>query len=335
MKRGVFLSLVLFLILGELSATSVRAQSIDTSPPDDKTVKLIFIHHSTGEIWLTDNYGNLGQELAANNYFVSDTNYGWGPKNIGDRTDIVNWREWFRSRSTPRYMEALFTESNQNSDYGRPLEDPGGENEIVMFKSCFPNSALLGNPNDPPDPNEDFTVGHAKYVYNDLLNYFSSRPDKLFIVITAPPLQDPTYADNARAFNNWLVDKWLIENNYNLKNVAVFDFYNVLTHPDNHHRVQNGQIEHSSNESNTLFYDSDGDDHPNVAGTQKATAEFIPLLNFYYQRWTEDASTPTAIEQSRAESVTPPEGGGGLCSGSLSLGFATFIGMAIFSKKKK
>ena len=29
--------------------------------------------------------------------------------------------------------------------------DPGGENQIIMFKSCFPNSAVLsGNPVDPP-----------------------------------------------------------------------------------------------------------------------------------------------------------------------------------------
>jgi hypothetical protein len=44
---------------------------------------------------------------------------------------------------------------------------------------------------------------------------------------TAPPLRDPTYAANARAFNNWLVSEWLA--NYTYSNVFVFDFYNVLT----------------------------------------------------------------------------------------------------------
>jgi hypothetical protein len=118
----------------------------------------------------------------------------------------------------------------------------------------FPNSALEGGPDDPPDPDGWLSVGHAKYVYNEILQYFATRPDKLFIVITAPPLSDGTYAANARAFNNWLLNDWLAENNYNLNNVAVFDFYNILTSPDAHHRYANGQIEHIATSRNTLAY---------------------------------------------------------------------------------
>jgi hypothetical protein len=148
-------------------------------------------------------------------------------------------------------------------------------------------------------------VGNAKYIYNDLLNYFVTRPDKLFIVITAPPVQDTTYADNARAFNQWLVNDWLLENNYTLNNIAVFDFYNLLTHPDNHHWVHNGQIEHViAAGSNTEYYDSDGDDHPNVEGSQKATDEFIPLLNIFYHRWVSGAPAQPA-EESAADTPTP------------------------------
>jgi hypothetical protein len=39
-------------------------------------------------------------------------------------------------------MTALFNESGQNYSYSRTLSDPGGENEVVMFKSCFPRSSL-------------------------------------------------------------------------------------------------------------------------------------------------------------------------------------------------
>ena len=112
MKRIVMLGIVLtiLLIFEGISANFALAQSADVTPPEFP-VKLIFIHHSTGENWLADGYGNLGRRLAVNNYFVSDTNYGWGPNGIGDRTDIINWREWFRSNKTPRYLEALFNES--------------------------------------------------------------------------------------------------------------------------------------------------------------------------------------------------------------------------------
>ena len=264
--------------------TPALAQADDPNPPE-AVVKLIFIHHSTGENWLTDGYGDLGITLGQNNYFVSDTNYGWGPDAIGDRTDIVNWTEWFRGPDSDRFMTALYTENGQNSNYTRNLPDPGGENEIVMFKSCFPNSSLEGNPGDAAAPGDGLTVSNAKYIYTDLLNYFVTRPDKLFVVITAPPLTDPTYADNARAFNDWLVNDWLRENNYPYLNVVVFDFYNVLTHPDNHHYFRDGTIEHViAQEHNTSSYPSE-DDHPSVAGSRKATEEFVPLLNVFYHRW--------------------------------------------------
>jgi len=264
-------------------------------------VKLIFIHHSTGENWLTDEYGDLGRVLGENNYFVSDTNYGWGPDSIGDNTDYHNWIEWFVGPESNRYLDALYSESGQNSYYTRNLSDPGGENQIIMFKSCFPNSDLSGYPDDPANDGEWYTVGHAKFVYNRLLEYFVSRPDKLFIIITPPPLIDTTHAENARQFSRWLVEDWLAENNYSLSNVAVWDFHNVLTDPDNHHRYQEGAIELIIQKGNGgLYYDSDGDDHPNIAGSQKATDEFVTMLNVFFNWWVVDAPimAPSPEDQS-------------------------------------
>lgn len=297
---------VVGILLVTIAANPVPLQAGDNPNPPEETVKLIFIHHSTGENWITDGYGNLGRTLDQNNYFVSDTNYGWGPDGIGDRTDIPNWPEWFASENTPRYMDALFNESGQHSSYTRTRSDPGGENEIIMFKSCFPNSALEGNPDDPPDPEGWLSVGHVKYVYNEILQYFATRPDKFFVVITAPPLSDATYAENARAFNQWLLNDWLRENDYRLNNVFVFDFYNVLTSPDAHHRYTNGQIEHILGGQNTLYYPS-GDDHPSEQGSQKATEEFVSLLNVYYHRWKENAPAPSApLSATEAQAESQP-----------------------------
>ncbi|MBU0976696.1 MAG: SGNH/GDSL hydrolase family protein [Patescibacteria group bacterium] len=247
--------------------------------------KLIFIHHSTGENWLADDNGGLGKALMDEGYFVSDTNYGWGPSTssglgpIGDTTDIGHWWLWFRGSDSSKYLKALYSESSQNSSYTRVSSDPSGENEIIMFKSCFPNSALKGNPNDliPSINNNSLkgesadsqyhTVANAKGIYIDLLEYFETKQDKLFIVVTAPPLSDATYADNARAFNNWLVNDWLSD--YKYENVTVFDFYDVLT----------------GGSGNTLAYPS-GDDHPSQEGNSLATDEFIIFLNEIYKNWT-------------------------------------------------
>ncbi|OPX59895.1 MAG: hypothetical protein A4E25_00823 [Methanobacterium sp. PtaB.Bin024] len=253
----------------------------NTTPPSH-TVKLIFIHHSTGENWLSDENGGLGIALRDNNYFVSDTNYGWGPDSIGDLTDIGHWWLWFRGPDSSKYTDALYNESGQNCEYSRLSSDPGGENEIIIFKSCFPNSALQGSSSDvvpsiasnplkgESSDSEFHTVANAKGIYIDLLEYFKTRPDKLFIIITAPPLSDPTYGENAHSFNQWLVNDWL--DDYPYKNVAVFDFYSVLT-----------------NGGNTLAYPSSwGDDHPSQAGNQKATQEFTNFLNNAYHEWKDE-----------------------------------------------
>lgn len=171
-------------------------------------VRLIFLHHSTGENWLADDNGDLGQALMQNNYYVSDTSYGLGPTcgpenpPVGDITDIGQWWVWFRSPQSPAIMDRVYSESGQMSSYTRFDKSPVGTNEIIMFKSCFPNSALQGSVNDPVPAIDDnplkgdgswseyHTVANAKGIYFDLLGYFKTRPDKLFIIVTAPPLSE-------------------------------------------------------------------------------------------------------------------------------------------------
>ena len=329
---GLLFSSVLLIVM--MSVTARPALAADPTPPTS-TVKLIFIHHSTGGNWLADvseldQAGGLGRALRVNNYFVSATNYGWGPGQIGSHTDIPNWPEWF----TDTVMSQVYTEYDQNicnptspgencfGNWPRLSTDPGGENKIIMFKSCFPNSDLYREPSD------QLTVVDAQAVYNDILTYFATRQDKLFVVITAPPMAEGEYsvndpgtpgeerAANARAFNNWLLDEetgWLKDYTYN--NVAVFDYYNVLTsngsdtriddtsvitepndydlRPDGNHHYWNGsEITHTQTISNNFsaypsysggpdWYDS----HPMGAGQQKATQEFVPFLNVAYNRW--------------------------------------------------
>lgn len=280
--------------------------------PPDQPVRLVFVHHSTGENWLADENGGLGAALRDSNYFTSDTNYGWGPEGIGDRTDIGNWWEWFRGPKSASTLAALFQESGQNCSYAR-MEgnpDPDGENKVILFKSCFPNSALQGSTDDPVPPIENnplrgqgssspfHTLANAKGIYSDLLKCFAQHPEKLFVVVTAPPLSDSTYSANARALNQWLMNEWLKD--YPYPNVAVLDFYNVLTsnggnpsvndlnwETGNHHRWWKGVVQHQVTGTGDIaaYPSSTGDDHPSRAGNRKATAELVPMLNVIYNNW--------------------------------------------------
>jgi hypothetical protein len=72
---------------GAVDAPSLVSGQEGLNPnPPNYPARLIFIHHSTGENWLSDENGGLGIALRDNNYYVSDTNYGWGPNQIGDYT---------------------------------------------------------------------------------------------------------------------------------------------------------------------------------------------------------------------------------------------------------
>jgi len=282
---------------------SLAVFSACSASPPKETVNLVFVHHSCGENLLADDNGGIGRLLSENNYFVSDTNYGWGPDGIGDRTNIPDWREWFAGASSEKILDALYNETERHSDYTRRGKRAPGENRIIMFKSCFPNSALEGPRNAAPKNEGDrLSVANAKDVYNTILKYFATRPDKLFIVLTAPPLRDKALAANARAFNRWLVKEWLKD--YPLKNVAVFDFHCVLTHPDNHHRRVAGKTEYADSKGDgTLYYPSD-DDHPSKKGNEKAAKELVSLINHYYARWMA-SNPPTAPKREKTSPTTP------------------------------
>ncbi|MFA5802430.1 MAG: hypothetical protein WC911_08125 [Thermoleophilia bacterium] len=304
--------------------TSV-AEFLSPNPPEHQ-VRLIFIHHNVGDHWLADEGGRLGMTLRDNNYYVSDTDFGWipqdfdvGSETIGDHTDIGQWYSWFAGPNKTRYLAALFIEEGTHSyiPFSRkPFNpDPISENEVVMFKSDFNNSALAGNPYDPPTPttglnplrsedssSENLTVANAKGIYADLLVFFETRQDKLFVVITAPPLVEaattPEQADNARALNRWLTEEWLKD--YPYSNVVVFDFYNVLTSnggsaqvndlgmdSGNHHRYRNDAIQYliADGTNYSAYGTSEDDSLPTDAGLQKASAEYVEVLNTAYHHW--------------------------------------------------
>ena len=134
------------------------AQADDPTAPT-QPVKLVFIHHSTGQNWLDDGNGQLGLALRDNNYFVSDTNYGWGPADedkgydtIGDHTDILDWYAWFTGPHRATYLTALYAESRPDigdfGDYSRLATDPGGTNT----SSCSSRVSPTPTSTAPPIP---------------------------------------------------------------------------------------------------------------------------------------------------------------------------------------
>lgn len=269
-KKLITLTLFVLFIFTGMSLAS--ASDLNTTPPSS-TVKLVFIHHSCGGNWLADGNGNLGDELNDNNYYVTETNYGWDAEpgdDIGSSTDTSDWPSWFNDDKMP-YVYS----NNAHYAYSNKITDPGGENDIIMFKSCYPCSEVGSSVDD------------EKSYYNTIKDYFEAHPEKLFVLITPPGEAEVTSYLKTRELCNWLVDSengWLKD--YSGNNILVFDFYGVLSETNSHHRVVGDTIEHvyASNYDGISPYHN-GDDHPNSEGNQKATNEFIPLLNYAYNLW--------------------------------------------------
>ncbi len=275
----------------------MKAKTLDLSGySSDKPagpVHLLFIHHSCGGhllagkgeqagdncIYATHpNGGDLRRLLQENNYIVHEASYG---SLIGDKTDICHWNAKFRD-----YMDKILMCKNQDEFFAN-----GTRNRIVMFKSCYPNSRVDSDGVEPGDPDScEQTTANYKAAYRNLLGYFSKQPDTLFVVVTAPPLVQPQtgiksilksllrpesstdrVGMRARSFNNWLKDVeqgWLKD--YLLKNVVVFDYYDILT---------------GYGKSNWSMYPSGPkDSHPTSEGNAKAAGELVPFINKAAQR---------------------------------------------------
>ena len=251
---------------------------VDASAPAD-TVKICFIHHSTGSAWIQNDNGHLGAALNDNNYYVTEIDYGWdaaAATNIGDHTDTTDWPDWFNDDIMPDVYA-----NSAHYDYTNTIADPGGDNQIIMFKSCYPNSEVGSS------------IADEKAIYLGLLDYFAEHQDKLFILVVPPPEIVIDSAALTRELAGWLVDMeagWLAQ--YPYDNVFPFDYYNVLTDPENHHRVEDGNVVHTVSSDpadpdrpDELYYYTGTNDHPTAEGHRKATDEYLPLLNAYYHLW--------------------------------------------------
>lgn len=269
------------------------------SKPEPR-LRLLFIHHSVGGallaspgreeelapcIWRFHESGGGGRTcLERAGYEVHEASYG---SRIGARTDLFDWLPKLRDQ-----MEAILT-----CDRDDRLYKDGRRNDVVVFKSCFPNNRFAGEGTAPGSATGPaLTVWNAKAALLSLLPELEKYPETLFVYLTTPPLaprvrRDPAWkslAKNvlglpssterliaqsrlARSFADWVVadDGWLKD--YPLRNVAAFDLFDVLT---------------DQGASDMLRYPSDDgyDAHPTGRGNRRVVEAFVPFLERAVQR---------------------------------------------------
>jgi hypothetical protein len=113
--------------------------------------------------------------------------------------------------------------------FSQPVTDPPHnafsrllQHEVIVFKSCFPNSAISSE-----EMSQQFRAW-----YLEMRDTMDRHPDHIFVIVTSPPLHPlATNADEARrarAIADWLTSDAYLDGH---PNVFTFDFYDLLADP--------------------------------------------------------------------------------------------------------
>ena len=157
------------IIVGVLALAGVVAP--DAAAAEGSGMNLLFIHHSCGGqlfadpgeavgggrdsgehcIYVSHPYGGgLRGMLEAAGYAVNEASYG---SIVGEDTDICHWRAKFTDQ-----MDRILRTERQDA-----LMPDGRTNDVVCFKSCFPNNWFKGRGEEPGDPDDcNLTLANAK-----------------------------------------------------------------------------------------------------------------------------------------------------------------------------
>ena len=218
---------------------------------------IIFLHHSTGNNLIEQ--GGLREILSQAGYQLWDQSYndqglrdpqgnltGYAYPVPGDNTDPDGLARVFRQRA-----------------FNLPINALSGllQHDVIVIKSCFAPANQIAS---------DGQVEQYKKYYLDIRNRMAQYPEKLFIIVTTPPLNpaetNPQQATRARALADWLKSTEFLNGQ---NNVMVYDLFDQLAESDT-----------SSPEHNMLpqDYREGSDSHPNRAANQEIAPIFAKAI---------------------------------------------------------
>jgi hypothetical protein len=207
------------LVLALVLSGFALAPRLTVQAAQEKPVRIIFMHHSTGLGVITQ--GEVRERFTALGYEFWDHGYNEeGLTDAAGNTLGINW-------SVP--------DDNTDPDgwygiFNQPVTSPASntfshmlEFDVIVFKSCFPTSDIQS---------EEQFEDYRRY-YSSIRDVIDQHPDKLFIAFTTPPLvpnsTSPEAAARARRWADYLTsDDYLAGH----PNMVVFDFFSLLADND-------------------------------------------------------------------------------------------------------
>jgi hypothetical protein len=176
---------------------------------------VVFLHHSVGENLIAQ--GKVREQLAAAGYQFWDQDYNW--KGLHDPNGNATGYSYNvpGDNTDPDGLVGIFSQPL----FDLPLNTLSGlmQHEVIAFKSCFPASNI----------GSDAQLAEHQAWYVKIRDFMDQHPEKMFIVVTQPPLNpaetNPEAATRARAFANWLKSDAFLQRRHN---IATFDLFDQL-----------------------------------------------------------------------------------------------------------
>jgi hypothetical protein len=285
--RRIFVTAGIFLILGiiglavihilagrtpSLRGTKSFLLSFVRSTLDSRSVKsynkgdytsIIFLHQSTGRNLIEQ--GKVREQFQQAGYDFWDHDYNSiGLRNPNGQLTGYSYNVP-KDNTNPDGLAGIF----QQPACPLPFNTFSGllQHEVIILKSCFPNSNIQSKER----------LAQLKAWYLDMRSRMDQYPDKIFIILTQPPLNpvetSPEIAVRARALADWLDSAEFTSGH---PNVYVFNFFNQLVEQDP-----------AAADYNMLrqAYRDGIDSHPNELANQTIGPQFVDFVIEVIQRY--------------------------------------------------
>jgi len=194
---------------------------LDRTPAEQRGdfTNVIFLHHSTGRNLIRQ--GRVRERLTEAGFQFWDHDYNFEgltrPDGVLARYSYVIPDD----NTDPDGFARLFAQPV----YRLPWNAFSGlmQHEVIAFKSCFPASRITS----------DEQLAEYRAYYLGMREVMDQHRDKIFIVVTPPPLNpaatDAGAAAWARAFADWLKSEEFLAGH---PNVFTFDLFDLLAEGD-------------------------------------------------------------------------------------------------------
>jgi len=242
--------LIIHPLLAAWDSRSVRGSS------QGRWTNVVFLHHSVGRA-LVDQ-GDVRERLAAAGFSFWDQDYNEYGLRGPDGVPVGYGYNVPEDNTDPDGLVRIFMQHA----YELPWNTFSGllQHEVIIFKSCFPVSNIADD--------EQLRAYQDDYLL--MRNVMDEHTDRLFIVVTPPPLNpaetSPAAAGRARAFSQWLQSPEYLQGH---PNVVTFDLFGSLAEPDG--RAQDANMLRQEYREGT-------DSHPNELANQTVGPLFADFI---------------------------------------------------------